>query len=129
MCGTPDDRGRGAWPRTRLGRRRPRPLIDERDLAEEVARSQLCNRRFVAVDPDGAVDEHVELVAGLPLAHQDRPARDVDLFREPTDLLDLLPTELGQKWDMLEEFELLVVARRHLRPLMTRDLLPRVRAA
>ena len=90
------------------GRRRPRAVVDERDLAEEVARFHRPDDLAVDVDLHGAVDDHEELRARGALPRQDLAGRHVDLLGQLTDLFDVVARQVLEQRDLLEQLELVV---------------------
>src|SRR2546425_3797784 len=58
--------------------RRPWPVVEERDLAEEVTGTERPPT-FGGLDSGGAFEDHEEVAAGLALLAERSPRRDVDL--------------------------------------------------
>src|SRR4029079_10642873 len=67
------------------------------------------DRVAVDVDPDAAVEDHEELRARRALPRQDLAGRDVDLFGQLADLLDVVFRQVLETRHALHELELVAV--------------------
>ncbi len=96
-------------------------LLDQRDLAEETAGDHGPDEPPLALDPNGAVDDHIERVGGAALLDQDLARPRVDLASERGDGLKAALIEVGEEWDGTQQVDLLAhVVREHsVRPAYT----------
>jgi hypothetical protein len=93
------------------GRRRPRPLIDQRDLAEELPRPEHRQLAPLPLDTDAAVDDDKELVAGTAFLGQDLAGRNVDLIDEPAQLTEIPATQIRKERHIAQQRDLLIHPR------------------
>src|SRR5262245_32392974 len=70
--------------------RDPRDLREERNLADEAPGPERLHLAPLATHLDLAADDHEELAAALALADQNLALLQVELVRDPRDLLQLL---------------------------------------
>src|SRR6266516_161657 len=96
----------------RLGgdRRHPPGLLEQRDLAEELA---ACARRqplAVLCDLDLAVDDHEELVPELALLTEHLAGRNLEVLAHPRKLSELLARETFEQCGAPERLHLRVLA-------------------
>src|SRR5688572_4312627 len=90
-------------------RRRPRPAVQQGDLAEEVAGMELGNRVAAVEHGEMAVKDDEELVANLALLGQDLVETDHDLVAELPEPLELAGGHAGEQRHLAQMVELLVV--------------------
>ena len=93
------DRGHG---RDRGDRSGPSITLHERDLPEEVARSELDQAFAIARDLHVPLKQGEELVREPALPQQRVPGRKVDRVGPPRDPLAILVAEIGEQGDLLE---------------------------
>ena len=96
--------------RGRDHRRRPRPVGDERDLAEEVARPHRVHLAALAADVGRALDQDEELAPRIALARQHLPLGHVDLVGDERDLAELLLRAVREERHPLQQLDLGVAA-------------------
>src|SRR5215218_6271217 len=105
----PREHKEAEW-RLRGDRRHPGGLLEQRDLAEELA---ACARRqplAVLCDLDLAVDDHEELLADLAFLTEHLAGRDLEILAHPRDLNELLARETLEQGGAPERFHLRVLA-------------------
>ncbi len=98
--------------RRRGHRRRARDVLDQRDLAEEVA---VLERRDVAPvlrHLGLALDDHEELLSGLALAAEHPAGIDLEVLRHLGELLELVPREVREERGTPETRDLRILRRR-----------------
>ena len=83
-------------------------VVEQRDLAQEVARPKGPDRRSATVDPHIAGDDHVELVAERLLVRELMPGRHLELSAQCPDRLELVVVQPHEQRDRAERRELLV---------------------
>ena len=103
------DHGRGAW-----------PLAQDRQLPDVVARLVVADEPFAAIrirahDPDGAGDDHDELLREVALAHEDLARCVGPLHARRGDPLQVLRVETLEQGDAAEEEHRVEVGQRPFR--------------
>ena len=78
-------------------RRRPGDFPQQRQLTEEVGGPEVGQVLAVAIDADGAVDDHEELGSAGALAGHDTVRGQIDLVGEARDLLQTATIERGEE--------------------------------
>ena len=89
--------------------------MDERDLPEEVRRLQRVHLAPVLDHVRGALDEHEELAAGLPLPGELLAFLEVDLVGDPADRVELALRAVREQRRPLEQLRLRILSQTHAR--------------
>jgi hypothetical protein len=92
--------------------RRAGPSLDERDLAEELARTELVDLLPVPLHGDQALHEDHQVVTEVSLPDQDLAGGDVHLLRQHPEAFQVLVVEPRKDRDAAQQFELLVAGHR-----------------
>jgi hypothetical protein len=87
----------------RLHARSPRHVLQQRDLAEEVAGAELARRRPVHGHPEPSRFDHVEEVAWVALADHLFPGGDLDRLQLRGEPLDSRSRQRREDRDRLEQ--------------------------
>ena len=86
-------------------------LVEQRQLAERVARAEGGDLAALAGDLGRAVEDHEELVAGLALGDEHLARRDPDVLGPPGDQLEVLAGAGREERDLLEVVDEGITAR------------------
>src|SRR6266568_7155092 len=105
----PREHKEAEW-RLRGHRRHPPGLLEQRDLAEELAACARCQPLAVLCDLDLAVDDHEELLADLALLTEHLAGRNLEILAHPRKLNELLARETLEQGGVPERLHLCVLA-------------------
>jgi hypothetical protein len=93
----------------RSGCRGPWPTVNQGDFAEEIAGAKKGQPLVLTLDHDIAADDHEELVAALPLAHQHLAVMGPDVDSEFGQSTELGRIQALEEGDVPESVNLLVL--------------------
>lgn len=97
--------------------RRPRSAIEQGDLADDLARSEITDMMAVPGHLDPTVDDDQHLLAETILVDEHLPSLGVDLVDERRDTLELCGGQIGEQWDAPQPGDLLFASlQSHGRP-------------
>src|SRR5437667_5332318 len=86
--------------------RGPRAPVDQRNLAQEVARSQTCQALVLPLNDDVPADHYEELVAALALAHEDVAIMCLNVGGKLSQTLELGRVEAAEQRDVAQHRQL-----------------------
>src|SRR4051794_38510651 len=103
-------------------RRHPGRLLDQRDLAKELAAGPRGQMLAVLRDLGVAIDDHEELLADVALLAKRLSSRDLEVLADPGELPELLAREALEQRDALECIDLGVLAEQLHGPTLIRGV-------